>query len=199
MKIFKNILILNILIFAYASLLSMQNVNLDVAPAGEFPVSVWQEIAKNFIFEGGKTEADIFAKTDRLMKLDGKPAQGLIQLIKTTGLKKGYTNYNYSDFKADAMQEILIKRAKQIIPLRPTSKINFDQYKNEIINQAVNSEAVNWAKHRKAQDKNFQKQLNQLLEKSIDYLWDERKERMNLKKVEQILMLGADPNATRDY
>ncbi len=158
------------------------------------PLTAFDEIAKNSINYNAKTEAQIFALADKLEKAGGDSWRAMYSFIRSSGRKRGLTgqaleNYNYGQFKADIMSDILKKRA-------PGAK----DFGPEIIDQAIDAEAYKFAKY---YSKELQKGLD---EKLYDMLAFYRlgSDSEITKKIEQkggalsyvetLLKFGADPN-----
>ncbi len=187
----------------------------DIKPAPKIPEGVFRELTKAGITinENAKTEKEIFAIADKFMKAGGGAAKSVLNLVKETGLKKGFKDYTYGDFKADIMDDIIDVRArleawKKVIEEHPTYndenfKAVFSKYpetKLMLLKQlgypknkfsiAAKAEAYNWAKHQLKYDNEFKEELQDLFVRTF---FDTQN--IDLKALEVLLKFGANPDA----
>ena len=164
-----------------------QDIEIDLS---NLPKDIWREIVKHGVNKNAQTEKEIFQMMDSLRATSKTTKAAVDNLVKTRGFKKNNPNYSYVDLKNDAMQDILIERAKKVVPLRTLGDLakpnrdNFKKYKDEILNQAIKAEAINWSRYRLTIDPNFQQKLDQKLLDTTDE-----------KDFETLLKMGANPNS----
>ena len=168
-----------------------QDIEIDLS---NLPKDIWREIVKHGVNKNAQTEKEIFQMMDSLRATSKTTKAAVDNLVKTRGFKKNNPNYSYVDLKNDAMQDILIERAKKVVPLRTLGDLakpnrdNFKKYKDEILNKAIKAEAINWSRYRLTIDPKFQEMLNFKLKKISE------RYNFNSQELEIILKMGANPN-----
>ena len=198
----------------------------DIKFVPKIPISIFQQIAAAGIKLDAKTEKEMFAVPDKLMKADpntGKAinsgaAKAVMNLVKTIGLKKGFKDYTYGDFKAEIIDDEIDRRArKAALNLLPkedfkdldglptaeresvilTSLKEVGGYPQNKLYIALKMEASNWAKHQLKWDKYFKKEINKKFQDFYKANFLRKFDNLDkslLNRFEMFLKFGADLN-----
>lgn len=106
MKFSKYLILLSSIIFIDS--VAMES---DVKVVPKVPLAVLQIIAKGSINQNGGTEKEIFAATDKMIILGGNSFRAVMNLVKLYAKQNNKPdNYNYGQFKAEIMDDILKNR-----------------------------------------------------------------------------------------
>lgn len=133
------------------------------------PANIWTELASFGINKNAPTEKEIFQNFELIKSLNKKIRNAALEYIKTVGLKLGYKNYTYIQFKIDLMNILVHEKSKNIPTIEAT------------INEAINMQAKTWIKYQISKNKNFFEILKKELFEAINA--------ENYNKIKKLAML----------